>query len=93
MFFLILWGIDLIAAVIVLAFFVIGVGDGTVSSFNIVLWLAVLVGLAIIIVGSRTLHRRGNTAFACAVAAVLAVPALLYGLILLIAVTSGVRWN
>lgn len=93
MFFRALWGIDLLAGAILVAFFVIGLADGSVSSFNIALWLGVLAGTALIIVGSRAVHRRGNPVLGGLIAAVLAVPTLLYGVFLLVAVTSGVRWN
>ena len=93
MYFHALWGIALLAGVILLAFFAIGIADGSVSSFNIVLWLGILAGTALIIFGSRAVYRRGNAVLGACIAAVLAVPTLLYGLFLLVAVTSGVRWN
>ena len=37
--FRILFGIDTLVAVVALWFFVIGLGDGSVSSFNMLLWL------------------------------------------------------
>jgi hypothetical protein len=91
--FRIVWVVAVIVALLGVAFFVIGIADGTVSSFNIVLWAAVLAGLAAVVFGSRALNRRGQVAAAAVLAAVLAVPGLLYALFLLVAVTSGVRWN
>jgi hypothetical protein len=93
MVFLALWVVDIAVALIVVAFFFIGIADGSVSSFNIVLWIGILAGVALVVFGSRALRARGNAALAIALAAVLAVPALLYGLLLVIAITSGVRWN
>ena len=89
----VVWGMAVIVAAIGVAFFFIGVADGTVSSFNIVLWIALLGGLAVAVFGSRALQRRGRIGAATAVAAVLAVPALLFGALLVIAVATGVRWN
>jgi hypothetical protein len=89
----VLWSVAVIVAAIGVVFFFIGIGDGTVSSFNIVLWVALLAGLAIVVFGSRSLQRRGRTGVATAVAALLAVPALLFGALLVIAVATGVRWN
>ena len=44
--FWILWGIDAIVGAIAVAFFFIGIADGSVSSFNIALWLVILAALA-----------------------------------------------
>jgi len=92
-FFRIVWGIAIIVALVGVAFFFIGIVDGSVSSFNIVLWIAVLAGLAAVVFGSRALARKGLVPAACVLAGVLAVPGLLYALFLIVAVTSGVRWN
>src|SRR5207247_2608749 len=43
-FFRIVWGIAIVVALVGVAFFLIGIADGSVSSFNIVLWIAVLAG-------------------------------------------------
>ena len=43
--FRILFGIDALAAAVVLFFFIWGLSDGTVSDFNILLWLALLGGV------------------------------------------------
>lgn len=91
--FRILWGVDVVAALVALAFFFIGIEDGTVSSFNIMLWLALLGGLAVIVFGSNTFHVRGQHGLAFILAAVLAVPALLACLFFAFLLVSGVRWN
>ena len=44
--FRILFGIDALAAAVVAFFFVWGLSDGSVSAFNILLWLALLGGVA-----------------------------------------------
>jgi hypothetical protein len=80
-------------ALVLVFFFMIGIADGSVSSFNTVLWLCTLGGIAALIVGANALARRGNTVLATLIAAVPALPALLYGLFVLIAVMSGARWN
>ena len=92
-FFRIVWGIAIIVALVGVAFFFIGIADGSVSPFNIVLWTVVLAGLAAVVFGSRVLSNKGHLVPACVLAAVLAVAGLLYALFLLVAVTSGVRWN
>jgi ABC-type microcin C transport system permease subunit YejB len=92
-FYRILWGIDLLVALVAFAFFAIGIADGTVSSFNIALWLAILAGITAVVVGARTLARRANVVAACIVAAALALPAFLFAVFLAVAMASGVRWN
>ena len=91
--FRIVWGIDVIVALVALAFFVWGINDGSVSSFNIVLWLGILAALGIVVFGSRALNLRGHRVLATLLAAVPAVPALLYGLLVLAMMFGGVRWN
>jgi len=91
--FRIAWAIDIVVALVLVFFFLIGIGDGSVSSLNIVLWLGTLGGIAALIIGANALARRGNAALATVIAAVPALPALLYGLFVLVAVSSGARWN
>jgi hypothetical protein len=93
MMFRMLWGVDVVAALIALAFFVIGIDDGTVSSFNMMLWIALLAGLAVIVFGSNALQARGQRGLAFILAAVLAVPLLLACLFFALLLVSGVRWN
>jgi len=93
MFFRILWSIDVLVALTALAFFGLGVEDGTVSSFNIMLWIALLAGLAVVVFGSNALHVRGQHGLAFILAAVIAVPAILAGLLFAFLLISGVRWN
>jgi hypothetical protein len=93
MMFRMLWGVDVVAALIALAFFVIGIDDGTVSSFNMMLWIALLAGLAVIVFGSNALQAKGQRGLAFILAAVLAVPVLLACLFFALLLVSGVRWN
>jgi hypothetical protein len=64
MVFRILLGIDLLAAATVVFFFVWGVSDGSVSSFNILLWLALLGGVGGIVGGGLWLNCRGQQRWA-----------------------------
>jgi hypothetical protein len=93
MLFWILFGIDAIAAAVVIYFFVWGLMDGSVSSFNIVLWLGLLAALAAILGGGWFLHRSGKRGAASAVLAVLAAPAFLFGLFVLGLIVLQPRWN
>jgi hypothetical protein len=80
----ILCGIDALIAATVLVFFFWGLADGSVSAFNIHLWLAMLAGVAAVIGGGIVLRAQGQGHRASAVLAVLAAPGLLCGLLLLL---------
>lgn len=72
-------------------FFVIGIGDGSVSSFNIVMWLLLLGVLASIVFGSRALNLNGHRVLAMTLAAVPAIPAVI-GLGWIATMLLGERW-
>ncbi len=91
--FWVFWSIDAIVALIALSFFFIGIGDGTVSSFNIALWLVLLAVLAGVLIGSFILKLRGKMIPAKILAGILAIPALLVLLFFVILISSDVRWN
>jgi hypothetical protein len=82
-FFWILWGFDAFIALIFLYFFLIGLTDGSVSSFNIGLWMLILAGLAGILLGSLGLMKIDYLAIAKLLLCVLAVPGFLFGLMTL----------
>jgi hypothetical protein len=84
--FRILCGIDALIAVTVLFFFFWGLADGTVSAFNIGLWLAMLGAVATILGGGIALRAYGQRVLASLLLAVLAAPGLLYCLFLLLIV-------
>ena len=91
--FKILWGIDALTALIFVGFFIIGIGDGTVSSFNIMLWLLILGILAAVLIGSLWLQRAGRQRFANSLALALAVPSALTGLFFLLLIILHPKWN
>jgi len=82
-----------IALLIALYFFGVGLADGSVSSFNIVLWLGLLGGLLAIVVGGWLLNTRGHRGAAILLLALLAVPAILAALFFLLIVILQPRWN
>ncbi len=92
-FFWIVWGFDAFIAAVFLFFFFWGLADGTVSSFNIVLWLGILAGLAGILGGSLKLRSKGLTRAAWAVLSILAIPGLLGVLFFLAVLILQPRWN
>jgi hypothetical protein len=91
--FRILLAIDAAVALVALYFFFVGLGDGSVSSFNIALWLVLLGGVAAIVGGGWVLNAKGQRRAALGVLLILALPGLLFGLFILAAVILQPRWN
>jgi len=91
--FRILWVFDAIIACIVVYFFTVGLVDGSVSAFNIELWLGILAGLAVVLGGSLWISGKGNPVGANFLLLVLAVPGLIYGLFILLVIITQPRWN
>ena len=84
---------DALVALVVVYFFAIGLGDGSVSSFNMGLWLGILAAVAAILGGGIALNAKGQRGAAIAVLMILAVPGLLYVLFLLVILITQPRWN
>ena len=91
--FWILWAVDAIAAAIAVGFFFVGLADGSVSSFNAGLWTVLLLSLTVIIGGSLALRAAGHVVLAVVLLLVLAAPAILYGLFVLLIIMTHPRWN
>lgn len=87
------WGLDALIGAVALCFFVVGLSNGRVSSFNIGLWLVLLLGLAGVIGGSLKLRSLGRARAAMAVALVLGIPGLLCALFFLVVLIARPRWN
>ena len=77
------WGIDLIVALIFAYFFFVGLADGSVDSFNIVLWIVILLVLAGVLAGGLALRAYARTGLATIVMTVFAIPSVLIGLLFL----------
>lgn len=91
--FWILWSVNAAIAAIVLLFFFAGLADGSVSSFNIGLWLVILAAGFIILAGSLFLRGRGHAVLALLMVIPVAAAGLLYALFILLVIVSGERWN
>jgi hypothetical protein len=89
----VLWGFDTLIALVFVGFFVVGLADGSVSSFNIVLWLAILAGLGLVTVGGLLLRRAGQTLMAVVLLLLLALPGLLAVVFFLVVLIAQPRWN
>ena len=87
------WAIDVVVASIFVFFFLGGLGDGSVSSFNMGLWLLILCVLAAVIAGSLALRAAAHVKLAKIAVMVLAVPSVLVGLFFAVIVAIPGRWN
>lgn len=88
-----LWAFDALIGVVLLGYFVRGLTAGTVASFNIGVWLVVLLLVAAVLWRCAALRTAGHPTVATVILASLALPALLAGLLLLAAVLLKPRWN
>jgi hypothetical protein len=88
-----LLGIDVLAALVVVYFFVIGLNDGSVSSFNGELWAGLIAAVAAVVGGGWALSAKGHRGAAVAVLLILAVPAVAYALFLALILITQPRWN
>ena len=86
-------GMTVAVAAVALFFFAIGLGDGSVSSFNIGLWLVLLGGLGAVVWAGHTLRSRGKTGPAIGVLSIVALPGLLAALFMLLILILQPRWN
>jgi hypothetical protein len=91
--YLVTFVIAALVAAIVVAFFLIGLADGSVSSFNITLWLGLLAVVGVVLFAGARLRSKGRTKSAIAVLLLLALPGVLYALFILLVIFSGARWN
>jgi hypothetical protein len=87
------WSVDAAVAAVVMGFYLVGLGDGSVSSYNAMLWLGVLAALAVVVGGSLVLKIVGRRALAIALGLVLTIPAALFCLFWVVVIVSHPRWN
>lgn len=87
------WSIDVVIAVVFVFFFFVGLADGSVSSFNMGLWLLALTALAGVVGGSVALRAAARLQAATALVMILAIPGVLVGLLFLAMIVVPVRWN
>jgi len=84
---------DALVAAGVLFFFFWGVSDGTVSSFNIGIWLALLAGTALSLVGGFLAWKNNNRVLAILLLLILALPGIAFALFALFLIIAQPRWN
>jgi hypothetical protein len=93
MFIRLLIAFDALVAATILYFFLWGVSDGTVSSFNIVLWLGLLAGTALSLGGGFVAYQNNNRVLAILLLLILALPGIAFALFTLILIVAQPRWN
>ena len=91
--FWLIWSIAAIVAAVVLYFFFVGLADGSVSSFNMLLWLALLAGVGLVVIGSLVLRAKGKPHLGMVLGLFLAAPGLAFGVFFLVLISSHARWN
>jgi len=87
------WTIDAIIAIIGIYFFIVGLADGSVSSFNLGLWLVTLLVLVMVVAGSLWLKSVGRIGPAIMLLLILTVPGVLFGIFMAFLVLTVPRWN
>jgi hypothetical protein len=84
----VLFGIDALAFATAVFFFLWGLSDGTVSSFNAGIWALLLLGVTAVPAGGLALRKAGRTALANLLLLALAGPVFLAALMLLMFLVS-----
>jgi hypothetical protein len=88
-----LWGLDAVIAFVFVVFFFIGLADGSISSFNIGLWVVLLSGLAVILLGSLALRSSGYNRLATMLLLIPGVPGIAFALFFVAVLVFNPRWN
>ena len=88
-----LWGFDAIIALVVFYFFFVGLGDGSITSQNMALWLVLIAGVAVVVAGGWWLYSVHRYLPAKTLLWVLALPGLVFVLFMLVVLIGKPRWN
>ena len=87
------WTINLLMATVLVFFFLLGLADGSISSFNLALWLLILCAAVVVVGGSLALRAAAHVKSAQALVTVFAVPGVLVGLFFAVILLVPGRWN
>lgn len=93
MWFWIAVAVDAGVAAVCLYYFAVGLADGSVTDHNLGLWLLILGGLAGVLGGGAWLHLHGQPEWALRLLLVVAIPAVLAAILLLLLVLSKPNWR
>jgi hypothetical protein len=91
--FWLVWAWDSAISLVILYFFSAGLVDGSVSSFNVLLWIGILFVLSVVMLGSFAMKLKGWTLPALVLALLLALPGFLLALFFLVLIVAHPRWN
>jgi hypothetical protein len=91
--FSILCGIDGLITAVVLFFFFWGLADGTISAFNIGIWMAMLAGVVALFGGGIALRTYGRRVLANTMLGVLAAPGLLVAFFFFLLIVLHPDWK
>ena len=91
--FWVLWIFNAVMALIPIYFFIEGLGDGTVSSDNIGIWIILLLVVVVILGGSYWLKTTNHLTAAKVILWVATIPAVLAIIFFLTIMLSDTRWN
>jgi Na+/melibiose symporter-like transporter len=89
----ILFGMSWLTLGVILFFFLWGLSDGTVSADNILLWVILVAAPSAILWGATALRAKGRRGAAMGLASLLAVPAVLAGIVILVLIIAPPRWH
>jgi hypothetical protein len=87
------WGIAAAVTIVAVYYFFAGLVSGSVSSFNMGLWIAILLGTTGITACSLILKKAGRPGWGAVLALVLALPGLVAVLFLLLMVVTQPSWT
>lgn len=87
------WFVNAATAAVLVYFFFAGAADGSVSSFNIGLWLGILAACFVVVAGSLALRGRGHAVLALLLLIPGAAATTLYALFIILIIATGARWN
>lgn len=87
------FAMDALIGAMAVGFFFLGLADGSVSSFNIGVWIAILVVPAAMIGGAFWLKAAGRPILGTILLLVLAAPGILYGVFIVTLLVTNSRWN
>lgn len=89
----ILFVFDILVSFVVFYYFLIGLIDKSISTFNIGTWLILLLGIAGIILAGWYFHKTDHHRMANLILSVLAFPGMIYLIFLLSVIFGNQRWN
>lgn len=92
-FYWILWIFSALVALVPVYYFLIGLNDGSITSRNILMWVALLLIVFLVLGGSWFLQANGHLGFAKGLLFIIVIPGVIGLLYILTVIFSKQRWN